>query len=76
MSESAELTRRQSGADRLLAKLQDGPATNLELIHVVQRISGRVEDLRKRGWLIDCTKLQPGVFRYELKGQRELGRLF
>lgn len=62
--------RRASAADRVLALLQQGPQTNLTLITVCQRISGRIYDLRKRGYPITTEPLEPGVYRYRLEGTR------
>lgn len=63
---AAEDARLASAADRVLAALQEGPKTNLDLIHICQRISGRIYDLRQRGYTIDTDPLEPGVYRYTL----------
>jgi hypothetical protein len=63
---SAERVRLASAADRVLAALQTGPKTNLELIALCQRISGRVFDLRRRGYRITTEAVAPGVYRYAL----------
>jgi hypothetical protein len=63
---SAERVRLASAADRVLAALQDGPKTNLELIALCQRISGRIFDLRERGYQIETERIAPGVYRYTL----------
>jgi len=60
--------RRASAADRILDALRTGPKTNLELIHLCQRISGRVFDLRRRGYQITTEPLEPGIYRYTLIG--------
>lgn len=64
--QAQEQARWESAADRVLARLQQGPATNLELITICQRISGRIYDLRRRGHIIAVDALQPGVYRYTL----------
>ena len=64
-----ETARLESAADRVLAALQQGPRTNLDLIHLCQRISGRIYDLRRRGYQIETACLEPGVFRYTLRGE-------
>ena len=63
---SAERVRLASAADRVLAALQDGPKTNLELVALCQRISGRIFDLRRRGYRITTEPVAPGVYRYTL----------
>ncbi len=67
---TAEAGRLASAADRVLAALQTGPQTNLALIRICQRISGRIYDLRRRGYLIDVDPLAPGIFLYTLRGRR------
>lgn len=64
---TAEAHRLASAADRVLAALQEGPKTNLELIHICQRISGRVYDLRKRGYQITMERLEAGIYLYTLE---------
>ena len=66
--EQAEARRRDSAADRILDALRTGPKTNLELIHLCQRISGRIFDLRRRGYQITTVPLEPGIYRYTLMG--------
>jgi len=61
-----EARRLASGADRVLVALQDGPKTNLDLIHLCQRISGRIYDLRHRGYRVTTEPVGPGVYRYTL----------
>ena len=61
-----ERDRRDNTADRILAALRTGPKTNLELIDIAQRISGRIYDLRHRGYRIITEPLAPGIFRYTL----------
>ena len=64
--EAAESSRRASAADRVLAALRIGPQTNLDLIDICQRISGRIYDLRRRGYVISVEPLDPGIYRYTL----------
>jgi hypothetical protein len=66
---AAEDRRLASAADRVLAALEAGPQTNLTLIAICQRISGRIYDLRKRGYVIEVEPLEPGIFRYTLRGR-------
>ena len=67
---AAEDARLASAADRVLAALATGPKTNLDLIHICQRISGRIYDLRQRGYRIDTEPLEPGVYRYTLRTEQ------
>jgi hypothetical protein len=61
-----EAQRLVSAADRVLAALQTGPKTNLQLIDICQRISGRIYDLRHRGYRVTTEPVGPGVYRYTL----------
>lgn len=61
-----EARRRHGAADRVLDALRAGPRTNLDLITICQRISGRIFDLRRRGHSITVEPVSPGVFRYTL----------
>lgn len=61
-----ELARREAAADRILALLQERPRLNTELIHEAMNLTGRISDLRKRGYHINATLVSKGVWRYEL----------
>jgi len=61
-----EADRLASATDRVLAALQTGPKTNLQLIDICQRISGRIYDLRRRGYCIATEQIAPGIYRYTL----------
>ena len=56
----------------VLARLEAGPATNIELIPISTRFSARIYDLRKAGYVIDTDQVDrgAGITRYTLKGQR------
>lgn len=56
----------------VLARLEAGPATNLELIPISTRFSARIYDLRRAGYVIDTDQgdKASGVTTYTLKGQR------
>lgn len=45
-----------SGCDRILARLQQGPATHHELYQLHCIVHSRISNLRKRGHRIDCNK--------------------
>lgn len=53
----------------VLQRLQQGPATNVELIAIAQRFGARIHDLRKAGYEIERTSVDvaAGVYGYELK---------
>jgi hypothetical protein len=46
---SACANRRDNTAQRILARLAQGPATSIELARITHRFSARIYDLRKRG---------------------------
>lgn len=56
----------------VLARLEQGPATNMELIPIATRFSARIYDLRKAGYIIETDMLDSsnGITLYTLKGQR------
>lgn len=62
---------RQAGL--VLARLQEGPATNMELIPISTRFSARIHELRKKGYIIDTDYLSrdKGLTQYTLKGRRD-----
>lgn len=62
-----EFKRRGTQADRILARLRSGPATNLELQEIAHRFGARLGDLKGRGIKYEVTKGdRPGVFIYTL----------
>lgn len=69
-----ELQRRASARDRVLRRLQSGPATNIQLAGICQRFGGRIHELRTE-WEIDKQPVSAGVWRYSLIGKKT-GRLF
>lgn len=63
-----ELQRRSRNAQRVLERLQHGPATTMELIEVGgTRAPGRVHELRQQGFQIDVEHIDGGLYRYSLK---------
>ena len=68
----AEAARRLSAKERVLLRLQAGPATNVELNAICYRYGGRIHELRGEGYLIDPEPLGRGVFRYTLRPQEKL----
>lgn len=61
-----ELRRYRSQADQVLARLQRGPATNVELQRFALRFGARIYDLRQRGLRIATEPLENGVVQYRL----------
>jgi hypothetical protein len=53
----------------ILARLREGPATNLELGMICQRFGARLNELRKAGipWKKECVKA--GIYKYTLIGE-------
>ena len=55
---------------RILARLEQGPATNRALNKICFRYSARIWEIRKAiatlGWGIRCEPIKPGFFRFEL----------
>jgi len=66
-----EQVRRESNTTRVLARLQQGPATNVELATLGGlRFGGRVHELRHSGYAITVTDLGGGLFRYALESEK------
>ena len=58
--------RLDSQCDRMLARLQKGAATNVELAGISLKYTSRITDLRQLGHTIDCEKQRNGVTVYRL----------
>lgn len=66
-----ELQRRSRNADRLLARLRQGPATTLEIIAVAGcRAPARAWELRQQGFEISVEHIDGGLYRYSLRQER------
>lgn len=52
---------------RILERLQKGPATNVELAAISLKYTSRISDLRKLGHVIECKRLGGGLTRYTLR---------
>jgi hypothetical protein len=67
---AVELKRRHAAADRVLARLEQGPATNVELcdkaIGGMRAIGGRMHDLRKKGYQFGKRHIEGGIYEYWL----------
>jgi hypothetical protein len=52
--------------DAILARLRQGPATNLELEAIAHRFGARLHELKRAGHEIKRECVESGVYRYEL----------
>ena len=58
----------------ILERLQQGPATNVELLEVGgMRFGARLHDLRKHGHEITSDRLHDGLWVYQLKNGHKAG---
>jgi len=62
---SREVKKRGGQAARILARLQAGPATSLELAQVALKYTNRISELRDDGHNIQAEEVN-GVWRYTL----------
>lgn len=53
----------------ILAALQAGPRTNVELAAIALKYTSRCDDIRKAGYKITAKRLSGGTFVYTLEGQ-------
>lgn len=65
---AAELARLDTAKSRVLARLQRGPATNVELNAICFRYGARVWELQRDGYRITKAPLSRGVWEYTLEG--------
>ena len=63
--------RLDSQCDRMLARLQKGAATNVELAGISLKYTSRLSDLRQLGHQIDCEKRANGVTVYRLMPKKD-----
>lgn len=52
--------------ERMLARLRQGPATNVELSHIGLKYTARISELRTRGYVIEADYVKRGLWRYTL----------
>lgn len=64
-----ELARRKSQSQRILERIKQGGATNVDLARIGTRYTERVRELRKEGHRILAVYEKPGLFRYVYKGK-------
>jgi hypothetical protein len=61
-----ETARRSAALDRILDRLEQGPATNIELNAIAFRFGARIFELRAAGYVIQREQLGRGKFLYTL----------
>ena len=63
-----EKVRLSRQCQEILNRLREGPATNRELSRISLKYTGRISDLRKLGYIIECYDRNPatGLARYRL----------
>lgn len=64
-----EQTRLSRQCADILARLQQGPATNDELSRISRKYTSRISDLRQRGYVVICTRQdhKSGLTEYRLE---------
>jgi hypothetical protein len=62
-----EIHRLRSQNDRILERLQKGPASNYELAQISLKYTSRLSDLRKAGYTVTCERHAGGGATYELQ---------
>lgn len=63
----AEDVKRLSGQSAdILARLEEGPATNAELAAISLKYTSRISDLRAAGYEIEARRVSGGTFEYLL----------
>lgn len=67
-----EKARAKTHADRILRRLQQGPALSTELLEFTHRFSASIRTLRVRGYRIDVEKLEDGTSLHSLRGYTPL----
>ena len=63
----AEIQRNLSNYEKVLRRLRNGPATNVELNAICYRYGGRIHEMRLKGLHITTERLHDGVFVFTLK---------
>jgi hypothetical protein len=65
----AEKKRCATNYDKVLARLRQGPATNVELNAICFRYGGRLHEMRENGLTILTQRHHNGIYVYTLKEQ-------
>lgn len=66
-----ELQRRKSQTARILDRLKQGGATNVDLARIGTRYTERVRELRKEGHIVLAIYEKPGLWRYIYRGNKD-----
>lgn len=51
---------------KILERLRQSPATNVELVHIAMNLTGRISEIRQAGFSIVGKRLHDGVWEYRL----------
>lgn len=70
MNLTKELERRKSQTVRILDRIKEGGATNVDLARIGTRYTERVRELRSEGHLILAQREAPGLWSYHYQGQK------
>jgi hypothetical protein len=62
----AEKLRMSPQHQTIVARLKEGPATNLELGMICQRFGARLHELKRAGFLWSKKAVRHGLYRYEM----------
>lgn len=65
--DAADLKRTKDQTKAIVARLQRGPATNVELAKIALKYTSRVSDARKLGYTIQCKREKGGLTTYWLE---------
>lgn len=66
VSEPAEMQHLTTQNAKILARLQRGPASNVELAKLSLKYTSRLSDLRKAGLTVTCKRIPGGLSIYTL----------
>ena len=69
--EPAEIVRLSAQAQRILERLQQGPATRRELTDIACNVTARISDLRAAGYQVVCEEHPDGRSVYRLTAKKD-----
>jgi hypothetical protein len=61
-----EATRLAHVEARMIDRLRQGPATNVELSRIGLKYTARISEMRTRGYVIEADYVKRGIWRYTL----------
>ena len=64
--DAQERARRKASGQRIIERLQQGPATNMELSEICLRFSARIFEAREAGHTIKLRRIGAGLMEYTL----------